>query len=174
LDVTTISDVEHGLVVVNGLLHMGETTPELLEHRYAGMEHWPATLTTDLVLRLADGRCESAGESRTLYLCWNQHLPPPEPQYKVRDSRGVVVARVDFAWPGLGVFLEFDGKVKYQRFLREGETPADAVVREKRREELVCGLTGWRCIRLVWSDLYRPELTAARIRATLEGRVWAA
>ena len=72
---------------------------------------------------------------------------------------------VDFAWPELGLFLEFDGKIKYQKLLKEGESPSDVVIREKRREELVCRLTGWRCIRIVWADLYRPERTAANIRA---------
>ena len=41
------------------------------------------------------------------------------------------------------------------------------MLREKHREELICGLTGWRCIRIVWADLYHPERTAARILATL-------
>ena len=76
-----------------------------------------------------------------------------------------VIHRVDLAWPSLGLFLEFDGKVKYQRYLREGESVTDAVLREKQREELICELTGWRCIRIVWADLYHPERTAARIRA---------
>jgi hypothetical protein len=39
------------------------------------------------------------------------------------------------------------------------------VLREKRREELICELTGWRCIRIVWADLYAPVKTADRIRA---------
>ena len=30
---------------------------------------------------------------------------------------------------------------------------------------MICRLTGWRCIRIVWADLYQPEVTAARIRA---------
>lgn len=76
-----------------------------------------------------------------------------------------MIARVDFAWPELGVFMEFDGRVKYEKFLREGESVTDAVLREKRREQLICELTGWRCIRIVWADLYTPELTAARIRS---------
>ena len=77
------------------------------------------------------------------------------------------MAYVDFAWPAHGVFLEFDGKVKYSAMLREGETAADVVVREKRREELICEITGWRCIRIIWADLMRPEHTAMRIRRLL-------
>jgi hypothetical protein len=54
--------------------------------------------------------------------------------------------------------------VKYERLLREGERASDVVVREKRREEMICAITGWRCIRIVWADLFTPELTARRIR----------
>lgn len=164
LDCTLITDVEHSLVVMNGLLHAGETSKAELRQRLGTMNQWPESLHTDLVITLADKRCESVGESRTLNLCWEQHLPRPEPQHEVRDRDGNVVARVDFAWPRLGVFLEFDGKVKYLKHRREGESIVDCVLREKRREEMVCRLTGWRCVRLIWADLYHPARTAARIR----------
>jgi hypothetical protein len=165
LDITTITDVEHSLVTMDSLLHLGETTPELLQQGLAMMHFWPDSLASDLVVRLADGRSESVGESRGKFLCWAQGLPAPTPQFEIRDRNGRVVARVDLAWPELGVFLEFDGRVKYERYLREGESVTDAVLREKRREEMICELTGWRCIRIVWADLYQPERTAARIRA---------
>ena len=66
--------------------------------------------------------------------------------------------------PSSASILEFDGKVKYERLLREGERASDVVVREKQREDMICRLTGWRCIRVVWADLYTREQTAARIR----------
>ena len=174
LDMIAVADVPRALVTVNGLLHAKETSPEHLARRAVSMQYDPNTAIAPIVLGLADGRCESAGESLTLHLTWKQHLPRPELQVLVCDASGRVVARVDFAWPVLGVFLEFDGKEKYHRFRRPGETIEDAVLREKRREELICGLTGWRCIRLVWADLYYPERTAARIAATLNGERWAA
>ena len=34
---------------------------------------------------------------------------------------------------------------------------------------MICRLTGWRCIRIVWADLYRPEETIAYIRGVLAG-----
>ncbi len=165
LELTTLFDVEHSLVEIDDLLHRGLTTLEQLRSRYALMNHWPETLRTDLVLRLADGRSESVGETRIRYLCWAQGLPAPIPQYPIRDRTGRVIARVDLAWPELGVFLEFDGKVKYQSLLAPGENPSDVVVREKRREELIRELTGWSCIRVTWSDLYQPVVTADRLRA---------
>jgi hypothetical protein len=167
LEVTTVTSVEAALAVVNYLLHVGHTTPEALAQRYRHMNHWPNTLATDIVLRLADPRIESVGESRTYYLCYRQSLPMPIPQYEIVDEFGRVIAIVDFAWPELGVFLEFDGKVKYQALLRPGESASDVVVREKKREDDIRRLTGWRCIRLTWADLACPERTAAVIRTEL-------
>lgn len=167
LEVTTVAGVEAAVCVVSHLLHTSQTTLTRLRARYELMKHWPETLSTDLVLRLADGRFESVGESRTYYLCFREGLPMPEPQYEIRDHSGRVVARVDFAWPELGVFLEFDGKVKYEKLLRDGERPSDVVLAEKRREELICRLTGWRCIRIDWSDLASPARTATMIRGML-------
>jgi hypothetical protein len=167
LEVTTVTSVEAAMCVVSHLLHTQQTTMQQLQTRYELMKRWPETLPTDLVLRLADERFESVGECRTYYLCFREGLPMPEPQYKVRDESGRVVARVDFAWPELGVFLEFDGKIKYEKLLEDGQRASDVVLAEKRREQMICRLTGWRCIRIDWSDLAHPERTAAMIRGML-------
>ena len=100
---------------------------------------------------------------------WRGGLPMPVPQYQVVNGFGIAVARVDFAWPELGVFLEFDGREKYTKYLKEGASVVDAVLREKKREELICRITGWRCIRLTWADLYRPRETVDYIRSVLAG-----
>ena len=68
------------------------------------------------------------------------------------------------------MFLEFDGRIKYERLRREGETLEDVILREKRREERICLQTGWVCIRITWEDLARPAVTARRIRAILQSR----
>jgi hypothetical protein len=167
LEATTVAGVEAGLVIVNHFLHCGATTKEQLMERYALMEHWPNTLRTGLVLQWADPRIESVGESRTLHLILRNGLPKPEPQFAITDASGREVARVDFAWPKLGVFLEFDGMVKYEKLLRPGERASTVVVAEKKRESLICRLTGWRCIRITWADLSQPDATVAFIRAEL-------
>ncbi|WP_151082614.1 hypothetical protein [Nocardioides cynanchi] len=165
LEVTTITDVEHALVVVNDLLHRRLTTREQLRERYSRMEQWPHTLRTDIVLRLCDPRMESVGESRSDYLFFRQGLPRPIPQLEVRDSAGRVVGRLDFAWPTLAVWVEFDGRRKYDELRRPGETEADVLMREKRREELIREITGWECVHITWADLAHPERVAERIRA---------
>lgn len=167
LESVTLGGAEAGLCVVNHMLHEGLTTEKLLNTQYVGMETWPDTLAIELVLRLCDKRIESVGETRTLFCCYRHGLPRPVPQYEIRNASGRVVARVDFAWPELGVFLEFDGRIKYEKLLKEGERASDVVIRERDRERLACRLTGWRCIRVTWDELSDPQRLAARIREEL-------
>lgn len=167
VDLTTLTDAEHALVPINAMLHDGLLTLEDFRARLAGVEHWPDTLAAHVVKQLANPAVESPGESRTDYLLWATGLPRPQAQFEICDHTGAVIARLDFAWPEHGVFLEFDGRIKYQGLLREGESVTDVVLREKRREERVCEITGWRCIRITWSDLSAPDRLAARVSALL-------
>jgi hypothetical protein len=158
--------VEAGIVVLDSAYHLGVVTEGEMRAAVADMNRWPGTARLQITLRLASPGSESVGESRARYLFWSQGLPRPQLQYEVRDG-GALLGFSDFAWPERGVFGEFDGRVKYQRFVRPGETPADVVVREKLREDRMRELTGWTFIRLTWADLARPRDTAARIRRAL-------
>lgn len=170
IEMTTIATVEPALVTVNAILHTKAATLAELAQLARDVRHWPQSLTTDLVLTLACPDMESVAETRTDYLCYMSGLPRPRPQVPILDEGGREFARVDFAWEEYGVFLEFDGRIKYERFRREGETLEQFVMREKRREERICALTGWVCIRITWADLQNPAATAARIRALLASR----
>jgi hypothetical protein len=170
IEFSTMADVESVLVSANWLLHHEATSSEELANAAKAFEYWPGSLRSDLAVRLTDGRCAWPGEARTSYLLWRHHLPKPVPQYEVHDEHGRLVAVLDFAFPEFQVFLEFDGAIKYERLRGEGESLDDVIRREKRREELVCMLTGWICIRITWEDLARPEATAARIRRVLGSR----
>ena len=86
------------------------------------------------------------------------------------DESGREFARVDLAWVLLGVFLEFDGRIKYKKHRRKGETLEEYLMREKAREERICQLTGWVCVRVTWDQLANPRVLAARIRKILESR----
>ncbi len=169
LELTTMVDLEIAVVHLDALIHRGLTSRETLTTRYAqGMDRWPSSLTTDLAIRLADGRSESVAESRFRMLAWREHLPRPEAQVVVTDHRGRVVARLDFAWPERGVFLEVDGRAKYTKLLAAGQTTTEALIAEKEREDLVRRITGWRCVRISWADLDRPSATAEMIRRALD------
>jgi len=171
VEMTTISTVESALITVDGLLHAGLTTASGVRQFAHRTRWWPNSLRTNVVIQLADGRRESAGESRSAYFFYAQRLPRPEPQVTVLDECGAEFARVDFAWIELGAFLEFDGRIKYERFRRAGETLEQFLMREKAREERICQLTGWVCIRITWAQLESPQQLAARIRRILESRV---
>lgn len=170
VEVTTIAPVEAALVTVDGLLRSARPTQEAVAAARTVSRHWPNSLTTEVVFRLADPRRESAAETRAFYLCWAYGLPRPEPQVEILDERGRLFARVDFAWTRLGVFLEVDGTAKYAQHRRPGETLDQFLLREKRREEQICQFTGWVCIRIRWADLEQPATTAMRIRRILDSR----
>lgn len=170
VEVTTMTTVEPALVTINGLMHDGHLSPAQLAGEVEDLKQWPGTLTATIVQRLADPRVQSVAESRTLFMCWDQKLPRPELQIPILDEYGHEFAYTDFAWPEQGVFLEFDGRLKYERYRRKGEILEEFLLREKRREERICQLTGWVCIRITWADLAHPARTAARIRRILDSR----
>jgi hypothetical protein len=164
LEVATVGSLASALVVTNFFLHRGDFTLGQLTERYDGaMDRWPYSLHTGIVLRLADPRIESVGESRVVLFLWRAGICVPEKQFAVYDG-GVLVARLDFADPERGFWIEFDGRGKYAEHLRAGEDVTDAVLREKRREDRVRELTGWRCFRITWADLDDPARLEARLR----------
>lgn len=166
LDVTTQLSVEASLAIVCHLLHQAHTDQDALAARYALMDKDPNTLRTDLVLRLASPKIQSIGEARTFFWCWKGGLPRPEPQWEVQTS-GRTVAYLDLAWPAHKKWLEFDGKFKYTKFLKPGQSIEDAMMAEKAREKMIRQLTGWTCLRITWEDLENPERLIAMIREFL-------
>ncbi|HEV7875848.1 MAG TPA: type IV toxin-antitoxin system AbiEi family antitoxin domain-containing protein [Nocardioides sp.] len=167
LDAASLANPEAAVVIASDFMHRGLTSmPELVEME-GTRQMWPYSLGGNVMLHLADPRFESVGESRSAYLIWSQGLPTPIPQWEIYLPDGRLLARVDFAWPERRLFCEFDGRIKYTALRRPNETIEEAVLREKRREEAILELTGWRIIRLTWEDLAHPAVTAARIRRLL-------
>jgi very-short-patch-repair endonuclease len=167
LDVSMRHGLQTGVVVADDFIHRGLTTTAELWQMHDVVRDWPGALINRLVIHLATGKSESVAETLSLLLFRSQRLPRPEQQFEIFHPHGLLAGRVDFAWPEHKVFVEVDGKSKYLRFRRPGETIEQAVLREKQREDLIRELTGWICIRLVWADLFKPEASAARIRAAM-------
>jgi hypothetical protein len=160
----SLSRVEAGIVIADSALRTGRVTREQLESLAASMVRWRGSRTLDLVLRLADGRAQSVGESRSRFAFWSQGLPRPEVQYPVYEADGTLVGVTDLAWPGHRVLFEFDGRVKYGRLLKPGQLPGDVVFEEKRREDALRRATGFTVERAVWLDLSTPGVMARRVR----------
>ena len=132
-------------------LHRGLTTRDRLAAVADAKSGHPGAGRARRLFEFADGRSESVGESITRVQLRQLGLPPPDLQHEVVGADGRVVARADFCFVELGVVVEFDGRVKYERLLRPGESSADVVYREKRREDAIRAL-GLGVVRLVWRD----------------------
>jgi hypothetical protein len=78
-------------------------------------------------------------------------LPPPQRQVDVFDAHGRFVARVDLAWPELGLFIELDGEHHL------GQPLYDA-----NRETAIVAATGWLCGRFTWTECTTHRIATAR------------
>ena len=163
----SLMTVEAGVCLMDSLYDLDLGTPDQLVAAYRRRAHWPHSRKLQVVVRLARIGSQSVGESRTRFLFFVQGLPQPELQYRVYDDWGNLIGICDFAWPEHRLLGEFDGKIKYGRLLKPGETASDVVFREKQREDALRETTGFGMIRYVYSDLARPQHTAARTRRKL-------
>jgi len=169
IDHASISSVESGLVTADAFLNQeGQAGVESLGSTYSVRHRWPGARRLHITLRLARIGAESVGETRLRFLCWERGLPEPELQVHVVDRDGVLVGITDFGWNDRSLLGEFDGRIKYERLLRPGESASDALFREKRREDHIREVTGRPLIRFVWADLNHRDKTAARIRHALK------
>jgi hypothetical protein len=114
-------------------------------------------------VQFLDARSESPGESLSRVALHLARIAPPTLQYDVREPSGRVVGRADFCWEEHRTLGEFDGRVKYGRLLKPGQTPADAVYAEKTREDALRDL-GWQVVRWTYADLKTPDVIAGRLR----------
>lgn len=149
--------VEAGLVAADSALRLRLCTRDDL----VALDGWrwlgPGRPAASVVIARADGRHESAGESRTAWVLHRLGHRDVRPQVSIVDRQGRFVARVDFL-VGERVVVEFDGMLKYA-------TTADLAA-EKRREDRLRSL-GFEVVRLTWADLARPEVVRARLDAAL-------
>ncbi|HVL05316.1 MAG TPA: DUF559 domain-containing protein [Acidimicrobiales bacterium] len=81
-------------------------------------------------------------------------LPEPVRQLWIETAS----ARLDLAWPTLGLFIELDG-----------QHHKDQPVYDARRETAVVAATGWLCGRFTWTEVvHLPNATARRPAALAE------
>lgn len=163
----TVADCARTLSFIRGVglgdaaLRAGLTPDELARQLEvaAGRPGVPAARRTAAFL---DGRAENFGESLSRVVLRRAGVPTPDLQFEVVDLTGQLVARTDFAWAEHRTVAEFDGKIKYGRLLRPGETGGDVIFREKVREDRLRDL-GWEVVRWIWADLREPRLLAERL-----------
>lgn len=166
-DVARTVPFEQAVVVADCALAKGAVNADSLAEAMARQKGWPGAPAARRVLAFADGRSGSVGESRSRVAIARAGLPLPELQWECRNAQGEHVGTVDFWWRARRLVGEFDGLVKYGRLLKQGQTPADAVVAEKLREDALRD-EDTRMVRWIWTDLNDFARTAARLRRRLE------
>ncbi|MGD8214217.1 hypothetical protein [Aestuariimicrobium sp. Y1814] len=117
--------------------------------------------------RFASSFSESPQESRSRLALSKVALPDPVQQFIVLDFNGRTIGRADFAWPELGVLGEYDGQDKYDSLARPGESPAEVVRREKRRQEQLESM-GWVVVRWGIEELRSPSQLRQRVDRALD------
>ena len=133
----------------------------------------PYSRRSQLAVSLVDGRSESPGESRTRLVLNQARLPATELQISIHDELGRFVGRADGGYTEAGVLWEFDGKTKYGRLLKPGQSVLDVVLDEKERESGFTEL-GWITVRVVNRDFaevagLRGRMMRAVDRSTTPG-----
>jgi very-short-patch-repair endonuclease len=78
-------------------------------------------------------------------------LGEPVRQLDIYDAYGNFIARVDLAWPELGLFIELDG-----------QHHAGQPVYDASRETAVVAAMGWFCGRFTWTEVRRVPVSTGR------------
>jgi hypothetical protein len=134
----------------------------VLDDCLAQMTRQPGIRQARRAVALLDPRSESPGESVSRVRLRHDGVPAPELQQDIYAGNGKFVARVDFYWEDQRTIGEFDGKIKYGRLLKPGQSMEDAIFAEKVREDALRDL-GWQIVRWLWADLYRPGVICDRV-----------
>ena len=153
IDLARAAKLEWGVIACDAALAIGVERTDLLGV-IERMRGWPGVRRADRAARFADPGAQSPLESVSRLQISRLRYPVPVVQFPVLRG-GVLVATSDFGWEDSGLVGECDGKVKYGVLLEAGETAADAVMREKRREERIRGAGYW-ISRWDWADAWHP------------------
>ena len=121
---------------------------------------WPGARQLASLIELVDGGAASPMESRIRLVMVDGGLPRPVTQYEIFDGNGLFVARVDLAYPGSRVAIEFEGD--HHRGL--------GVFAHDLRRMNALRMLGWTVLRFSATDVFgQPGQIVDQVRAALAG-----
>lgn len=164
-DIALTLPYEPALVVADAALHQHRTTSPALHDAVARAVGRRGSPPARRVAAAADPRSESPGETRSRVAITRAGLPAPTLQHVVPE----LGARTDFYWEEFATVGEFDGKAKYGRGVRPGQSPGEVVFAEKRREDALRDL-GLQVVRWTWDELLPFDGPAERLRRAFARR----
>lgn len=170
-DLARMASLESAVSTGDHALHLGLSTEDLVDAvESAAGRHGISRARR--AITLMDGRSESVGESLSRLLIRKLGLPTPDLQRTIRNSEHQSLGRVDFLFEEAGVVGEFDGKVKYGKYLKPGQSTSQVVYEEKLREDRIRE-SGLMVVRWTWEDLDHPAVLRRRIeKAFTMARNW--
>jgi hypothetical protein len=113
IDIARAESFRNGVVVADAALRRG-VDPADLSAVLVRMRRWPGAARARSVVRFADGRAESPGESLVRVACLAEQLPIPEPQVEVWFW-GRFLGRVDLMIGECLLAIESDGAIKFNQ-----------------------------------------------------------
>lgn len=151
--------------VIAGDVALKSCDPWELDAELQRARGWKGVAQARRAVNLMDGRSDNPGESQSRMIL-REYGFDVESQVEILDPSGRSVARIDWLVNSI-VACEFDGKAKYIKYLRSGESPGDVVFKEKVREDAVRDL-GYPVVRWTWADLANPAELVARVARAVE------
>jgi hypothetical protein len=164
IDIARTSTLLRALVVADAALHtprFGSRAPRCsaadLDEAYHSRLPFPRSRRVAAMLERASPDADTPLETLSRLRIEELGFPPPEVQFAVMRPDHALPAYLDFAWPEHGIWGEADGAMKYTG---EAGDPSGArrVLDEKRREDEIRAVTGWRCVRWGWRDAWDGRL----------------
>jgi hypothetical protein len=123
--------------------------------------------TARLALELADPRAQLPGEALSRVRMWELSMPAPVLQLAVDTAKGR--RYLDFAWPTLRRFGEFDGLIKlYEPEYTRGRDVAAIQAEQRERRAAIEVATGWQGMSWGWESL----VDAGTFWTTLRAQGW--
>jgi hypothetical protein len=146
------------VVGVDALCHAGLLSPAEVAAYARARPGWPGIAPLPGVLSLVDPGAESPMETRTRLVLIDGGLPRPVTQHVVVDDGGRFVARLDLAYAGRRLGIEYDGDHHRDR----------AAFRRDLRRQNALRACGWTVLRFTAADIYgNPDAVVATVRAAL-------
>ncbi len=157
VDLAREDPLESALAAADYALHEGMcTTAELRAEVDALPKGARGRRMAQRVVALADGDCESVGESLSRARMFQLGVARPQLQVEFVDADGLI-GRTDFWWDELMLIGEFDGRSKYRVDPQMAPEEASEVLwKEKRREDRLRAGGHRRVVRWVWADAWDP------------------
>jgi very-short-patch-repair endonuclease len=147
------------IVVADALTHLGATTVEQVRAYFATQRRLRNLRIAEALIDDIEPKSESPMETRLRLVLIEGGLPRPQAQWEIENAAGVVLWRLDLAYPAEKIAVEYDGAWHWNQHRAD----------DRRRAALRA--LGWDVHVFDADDVYgNPEGVVREVRAALRAR----